>query len=150
MSEVLEGGCHCGALRYRLEGEPSDVAHCHCSICRRVSGGLVVTWLSLPRAGFQWLKGTPRCHIAPPSCSRYFCGDCGAHVALMTRHSPDTVDITVATLDQPERVRPRRHIWTDSRLPWLHLDEHLPGEAGETASGDLFDDHAAEGLGRIE
>jgi hypothetical protein len=43
-----KGGCHCGALRYRLEGDLGDVAHCHCSICRRVSGGTLVTWVTLP------------------------------------------------------------------------------------------------------
>ncbi len=131
MHEFNEGGCHCGALRYRLVGALTDVAHCHCSICRRVSGGLVVTWITLPYACFQWLAGTPRAYRAPASCTRYFCGKCGAHVALVTLHSPQTIDITVGTLDAPQQVPAQRHIWTDNRLPWLHLDEHLPGEAGE-------------------
>lgn len=52
--------------------------------------------------------------------------------ALITLHSPQTIDITVSTLDRPQLAPPRRHIWTDSRLPWLHLDEHLPGEFEET------------------
>ncbi|MHC6223278.1 GFA family protein [Pseudomonas sp. X10] len=131
MEERHEGGCHCGALRYRFEGPLADIAHCHCSVCRRVSGGLVVTWLTVPAEGFEWLAGTAQRYTAPASCSRYFCGHCGAHVALTTLHSPQTIDITVATLDQPELARPQRHIWTSSRLPWLHLDEHLPGEPEE-------------------
>ncbi|MNN69859.1 hypothetical protein D3C81_1856780 [compost metagenome] len=52
-------------------------------------------------------------------------------MALVTTHSPETVDVTVATLDHPERVRANRHIWVGSRLPWLHLDEDLPSEAEE-------------------
>lgn len=132
MTDVTEGGCHCGALRYRLEGDLTDVAHCHCSICRRVSGGLVVTWLTLPCSGFTWLAGTPKRYMAPATCSRYFCANCGAHVALTTVLSPDSIDVTVATLDHPERVRANRHIWTGSRLPWLHLDDDLPGEAQES------------------
>ncbi|HGM5582385.1 TPA: GFA family protein [Pseudomonas putida] len=131
MNDVQEGGCHCGALRYRLEGDLTDVAHCHCSICRRVSGGLVVTWLTLPRKAFQWMAGEPKRYVAPASCTRYFCGDCGAHVALETTHSPSSIDVTVATLDRPEQVRANRHIWTGSRLPWLHLDEGLPDEREE-------------------
>ncbi|MNY53144.1 Glutathione-dependent formaldehyde-activating enzyme [compost metagenome] len=63
---------------------------------------------------------------------RYFCGNCGAQVALVTQLSPETVDVTVATLDHPELAIPERHIWTDNRLPWLHLDTHLPSEPGET------------------
>ncbi len=119
-------------MRYRLEGDLTDIAHCHCTICRRVSGGLVVTWVTLPRSGFVWLAGEPNCYVAPASCSRYFCGQCGAHVALVTTHSPETIDVTVATLDHPERVRANRHIWVGSRLPWLHLDEALPEEDGES------------------
>ena len=80
----------------------------------------------------QWLSGEPNCYVAPASCSRYFCGHCGAHVALVTAHSPHSIDVTVATLDHPERVRANRHIWIGSRLPWLHLDEDLPGEAEES------------------
>ncbi len=132
MNDVQEGGCHCGALRYRLEGDLTDVAHCHCPICRRVSGGLVVTWLTLPRKGFQWMAGEPKRYVAPASCTRFFCGDCGAHVALETTHSPLSIDVTVGTLDRPEQVRASRHIWTGSRLPWLHLDEELPGEVEES------------------
>ncbi|PAV93656.1 hypothetical protein WR25_10393 [Diploscapter pachys] len=49
--------------------------------------------------------------MAPETCSRYFCGSCGAHVALVTAHSPDSIDVTVATLDHPERVPANRHIW---------------------------------------
>lgn len=150
MSTVLEGGCHCGALRYRVEGDLSDVAHCHCSICRRTSGAPVLTWLTVPRSGFHWLQGTPRRYTAPSSCVRCFCGECGAQVALLTQRCPDIVDVTVGTLDEPEQVRPRGHVWLDSRLSWLHLDEHLPGEQGETLGGDVVEDHVAENLGRIE
>ncbi len=132
MVDVVEGGCHCGALRYRLQADLGDVAHCHCSICRRVSGGTLVTWVTLPLAGFQWLAGSPQRYMAPPSCSRYFCGNCGAHVALVTAHSPETIDVTVATLDHPERVRANRHIWVGSRLPWLQVDQGLPEEDEES------------------
>ncbi|MGH8465111.1 MAG: GFA family protein [Pseudomonas sp.] len=132
MGDTYEGGCHCGALRYRVQGPLNDVAHCHCSVCRRVSGGLLVTWATLPCANFQWLSGTPRSYDSSPSCVRYFCSRCGAHLALATDLSPETIDITITTLDNPEVAQPRKHIWTDSRLPWLHLDEHLPGEPEET------------------
>ena len=57
---------------------------------------------------------------------------CVAQLALVTHLSPETIDLTIATLDHPEQAPAERHIWTDSRLPWLHLDEHLPGEAKET------------------
>ncbi|KIU50268.1 MULTISPECIES: GFA family protein [Pseudomonas] len=132
MGEVHEGGCHCGAVRYRVAGALEDVAHCHCSVCRRVTGGLLVTWATVRCEDFQWLLGTPQRYDSSASCVRYFCSRCGAHMALTTDLSPESIDITITTLDAPEQVQPRRHIWTDSRLPWVHLDEQLPGEPGET------------------
>lgn len=132
MSEVHEGGCHCGAVRYRVAGALEDVAHCHCSVCRGVTGGLLVTWATVRCDDFQWLQGTPQRYDSSASCVRYFCSRCGAHMALTTDLSPESIDITLTTLDAPERVRPNRHIWTESRLPWLHLDEQLPSEPGET------------------
>lgn len=132
MAEVHTGGCHCGTLRYQFSGPLRNIAHCHCSICRRVSGGLVTTWITLPRSAFQWLAGTPAQYGSSQGCTRYFCPNCGAQLALITLLSPDSIDVTIATLDHPERAPADRHIWTDSRLPWLHLDEHLPEEAQES------------------
>ncbi|MDD1020970.1 GFA family protein [Pseudomonas sp. TNT2022 ID1048] len=132
MSELHTGGCHCGRLRYQFSGPLRDIAHCHCSICRRVSGGLVTTWITLPARAFKWLEGVPARYDSSASCARYFCADCGAHLALVTHLSPDSIDVTIATLDHPERAPADRHIWTESRLPWLRLDEQLPEEPEET------------------
>ncbi|MFI7868852.1 GFA family protein [Ectopseudomonas khazarica] len=131
MSEQHEGGCQCGALRYRIEAPLSDSAHCHCTICRRSSGGILTTWVTVPRTSFQWLQGQPRTFASSASCSRYFCADCGAHLALFTTLSPQTLDVTVATLDAPERAPANRHIWVGSRLPWLSVDPQLPEEDEE-------------------
>lgn len=131
MHPLHHGGCHCGALRYEFSGPLRDVAHCHCSTCRRVSGGLVTTWITLPLGAFTWVKGAPARYDSSSSCARYFCPQCGAHLALVTHLSPESIDVTIATLDHPEQAPADRHIWVDSRLPWLHLDEHLPEEREE-------------------
>ncbi|MEJ6817804.1 GFA family protein [Pseudomonas sp. LF-5] len=132
MSQLHCGGCHCGHIRYQFSGPLQDIAHCHCSICRKVSGGIVTTWITVPAANFQWLAGTPSRYDSSGSCARYFCPHCGAQLALVTQLSPESIDLTIATLDHPESAPAERHIWTDSQLPWLHLDEQLPGEPEET------------------
>lgn len=131
MTESHAGGCQCGQLRYCFDAPLRDIAHCHCSICRRTTGGIVTTWITVPLASFRWLAGTPGEYASSSSCTRYFCRSCGCNLALFTRLSPDTLDITVATLDDVEQAAADRHIWVDSRLPWLHLDEHLSEETGE-------------------
>lgn len=131
MQEPHDGGCHCGALRYRISAPLRDIAHCHCSICRRTSGGLVTTWISVPLDAFEWLQGVPTQYASSATCTRHFCGNCGAQLALFTTHSPQTMDVTIATLDEPQRAPADRHIWATTRLPWLSLDPQLPSEDEE-------------------
>ena len=131
MTRIHSGGCQCGALRYQFDAPLRDIAHCHCTVCRRTSGGIVTTWVTIPLASFRWLAGTPNQYASSASCTRSFCANCGAQLTLFTRLSPETLDITVATLDQPELAPADRHIWVQSRLPWLHLDEQLPEEQQE-------------------
>lgn len=131
MSEGHNGGCHCGRLRYAVNARLDDVAHCHCSICRRTSGGLVTTWATVPRTAFRWLTGEPAQYRSSSTSTRYFCSHCGAQLALHTDLAKDSLDITVATLDHPEQCPANRHIWVGNRLPWLHLDEQLPEEVEE-------------------
>lgn len=132
---VQDGGCLCGAVRYRVSiPEPVSTVHCHCTICRRVSGAPVTTWVTVPRGAFTVTKGTPRRYKSSDHGDRQFCPACGAQLTFRTRHHPDFVDVTVGTLDHPARVPPARHIWLEDKIAWLHLDEDLPGEARESGS----------------
>lgn len=131
MSDVHSGGCQCGALRYQFRAALRDIAHCHCSICRRTTGGILTTWITVPLTSFEWLAGTATEFASSASCTRSFCPTCGAQLTLFTTLSPQTLDVTVATLDQPELAPADRHIWVQSRLPWLQLDEQLPQEQQE-------------------
>lgn len=131
MSDLHQGGCQCGALRYQFHAPLRDIAHCHCSVCRRSTGGILVTWITVPLAAFTWLRGEPARFASSPTCERCFCPGCGAHLALFTTLSPQTLDVTIATLDHPEQAAADRHIWTQSRLHWLEVDPHLPRELQE-------------------
>jgi hypothetical protein len=68
MAEIHTGGCHCGHLHYQFSGPLHDIAHCHCSICRRVSGGIVTTWITVPASAFEWVKGIPAQYDSSTNC----------------------------------------------------------------------------------
>ena len=55
-----------------------------------------------------------------------FCADCGTPIAFRSDLQPDTLDVTVASLDTPELVAPRQHIWMRSALWWMRIDDDLP------------------------
>lgn len=134
------GGCLCGACRYEFEGPVDDVAHCHCGMCRRASGGTVNTWVTVRKTRFRWLSGSPRVYRSSKRAQRFFCPSCGAQMVFAFDHA-DYLDVTVATLDRAQEVTPTRHVWYESRLPWLHLDEYLPAEQRES---DPLGPHAAD------
>lgn len=125
-SEEYSGGCFCGQLRYRVEGPIDSVTHCHCAMCRRASGGTLMTWLTVPRARFAFTQGTPATFNSSDHGARTFCTNCGTHIGFTSTHDPASIDVTVVSLDHPEACPPDRHIWTESRLPWLHIDGQLP------------------------
>lgn len=126
-TEAFEGGCLCGRLRYRITGPIGHVVHCHCALCRRSSGGTLVTWFTVPVEHFALTAGEAAAYRSSSHAERRFCPACGTQLTFHSKRYPDTIDITLATLDRPADHRPSHHIWTSSRLPWLHLDEDLPG-----------------------
>ena len=66
-------------------------------------------------------------HIGSSSFGqRAFCGDCGTPLYTRVDHQPDTIDFSVATLDEPGRVRPGFHIFWSSRVPWMKVEDDIP------------------------
>ncbi len=128
-----EGGCLCGALRYRITGAVDDIVHCHCHLCRRSSGALMMTWVTVARADFAWISGSPARYRSSDHGERCFCPTCGTELTLSTTRHPNEVDVTLGSFDHPELHRANRHVWTSARLPGLHLDDNLPDHPEETS-----------------
>ena len=121
-----EGGCFCGAIRYRVAGESIDAGYCHCRMCRRAAGAPVLAWGSWPQDRFRWLRGEPTVLASSADAQRLFCGRCGTHVLFRDATEPEIAEVSLATLDDPSAARPRHHIWTASRIPWFELADALP------------------------
>lgn len=121
------GGCHCGAVRYELEGPPNDVALCHCSDCRRNSGAPVMSWAGYDDDALKVTKGAPKVFRMSDVSYRSFCGDCGT--GLFYRNAdmlPGKVEVQSSTLDDPEAMPPLVHIQVAERLSWMHPAHKLP------------------------
>lgn len=110
------GGCICGQVSYRLEGEPSLVGLCHCLTCRKESGSMFSTYATWPIAAFSY-SGEIRTLEG-----RSFCPECGARLFNL---NPDHVEIRVGSLDEaPTGLKPMREGWVKRREHWLSA---LPG-----------------------
>ena len=57
---------------------------------------------------------------------RGFCGACGTSLFFESTHEPDTIDIAVAALHDADKLAPRFHQWTNSKLAWEMIADKLP------------------------
>ena len=122
----MEGGCFCGFVRYAAGGTPSDETNCHCSICRRTSGAPFVAWFTVRSADFRFSAGQPASLRSSEHGVRTFCPRCGTPLTFRSSHLPDAIDVTICSLDDPERLPPRDHTRASSRLSWVRLADRLP------------------------
>lgn len=123
----LEGGCACGAIRYRLTNTPMIVHACHCRDCQKQTGGAFVINLWIERKFVEASGDKPVAFRVPPGSSGqphdvFRCGRCGTALWSKYHAAPgDTVLLRAGTLDTPEAIKPDVHIFTRSQVPWLEL-----------------------------
>ena len=124
---TLTGGCHCGAVRYEVTGEPQHVALCHCGDCRRSAGAPMVCWAAFAEAEMTVTQGETNTFNSSGTAMRSFCPTCGT--GLFYRNEaflPSIVDIQSATLDDPNLLPAGAHIQTAERLQWMETANELP------------------------
>ena len=123
-----EGGCGCGAVRYRLNREPMFVHCCHCTSCQTETGSAFAVNALIESDQVEILEGSPEPVMTPSESGRgqqvWRCSEC--RVALWSTYG-GAADILrfvrVGTLDAPREVEPDIHIYTRSKLPWVRLPE---------------------------
>ena len=124
-SETHEGGCLCGAVRYRVSGEAVARTLCHCVSCRRASGGVSVAWAVFDRDAVE-IEGELREYSSSPGIHWGSCAACGSLVAYRRDSRPGHRDITTATLDDPAAFPPTVEIWVGEKCAWEVLNPALP------------------------
>ncbi len=122
---ITEGGCLCGAIRYRLSGEPRSSVICHCASCRRASSAPSVAWLTFDRDHVEFLSGDPQSYESSPGVVRRFCGRCGSGISYESAAYPDTIDLTTVSLDDPAAIAPTREVWVEEKLWWEAVNHAL-------------------------
>jgi hypothetical protein len=129
MTVQREGGCGCGALRYRLVSEPMFVHCCHCLNCQRQTGSAFVINLLIEADRLALLAGTAQPVDVPRddgSVQRIFrCAQC--QVAIFSEYGRREVRfVRAGTLDEPTEITPDVHIFTRSKVGWVILPQQVP------------------------
>jgi hypothetical protein len=129
MGVAREGGCACGAVRYRLTSDPLFTHCCHCLNCQRQTGSAFVINLLIEADRVELLAGDPQPVDVPRddgSTQRIFrCPTC--QVAVYSEYGrPEVRFVRGGTLDEPWGVAPDVHIFTKSKLSWVAIPDSVP------------------------
>lgn len=130
MSETLEGGCACGAVRYRLTSPPMFVHCCHCRDCQRQTGSAFVLNAMIEADRVTPIAGNTEEITVPTASGRgqkiYRCTSCKIAVWSVYGGVDKLRFVRVGTLDDPAALTPDVHIYVRSKLPWVQLPEGVP------------------------
>jgi hypothetical protein len=141
MSEDIHtGGCQCGAVRFRIEGQLGDASICHCRMCQKAFGGFYAPLVSVRDAKLTWTRGARKRFKSSNLVQRGFCGDCGTP---LTYEAPDGIAIAIGAFDQPDAIAPVVQWGIEAKLPYVDSISTIPGH------GTLDDANAATFLARI-
>jgi hypothetical protein len=129
MSAAREGGCACGAVRYRLGSDPLFVHCCHCLNCQRQTGSAFVINLLIEADRVELLAGEPQPVDVPRDDGSkqriYRCPTC--QLAVYSHYGwRELLFVRGGTLDDPSTVEPDVHIYTRSKLPWVTVPDGVP------------------------
>jgi hypothetical protein len=132
MSQTMTGGCLCGAVRYRYEGDIGPANYCHCSDCRRCTGSAFNIGVQVAAAGFRIVRGSPKGFTkagdSGNQLTRHFCPGCGSPLWTSSPLHPEFHYVKAGSLDDPGLVRPAHQSWVVSRVPWATIGPDLPGD----------------------
>ncbi len=109
----------CGNVRYLLTSRPIDSAICHCSDCRRSSGAQSVAWVAVPLQDFKFVKGEPAIYNSSKNIERGFCPQCGTTLSYFNKKAGKNIDITVGSIDEPEKYPPGKDFFCREKLWWV-------------------------------
>ena len=126
MATTYEGGCLCGAVRYRVTGTARNRCYCHCRSCRLATGAPFVAWATFDRSRFETVAGTLTTVRSSKHVERGFCGKCGTSITYVHDKRPEDLDVTLATITNAEAIAPERHIWVADKLAWVAIGDGLP------------------------
>jgi len=125
----IEGGCYCGAVRYRASQQPLGSILCDCQACRRVAAAPSIPWLTFVAASFSFTRGSPVHFNSSAGVRRSFCGECGTPLTYVSDKTSDEIDVTTCSLDDPERFPPTHCNWVSHDLRWWPSSHALPRHA---------------------
>jgi hypothetical protein len=121
MRDRWEGGCLCGAVRFRAKGPPNWTVWCHCQSCRKHCGAPAAAFVAFDEAVVEVTKGEITKFGSSPGMLRGFCSTCGSTLTCQGGQRPGELHFHLGAMDHPEELPPMAEFFPEERLPWFHI-----------------------------
>jgi hypothetical protein len=121
---VREGGCLCGAVRFKAEGEPVNVRICHCRNCQKAMGSPFFARALFKQSALA-VEGEIVPYPSSEALDRVFCRICGTRL-FGWRRNGTVAGVALAAFDDRNAFAPTEHIWVSEKIGWVRLDDGLP------------------------
>ena len=132
MSKTIEGGCRCGAIRYRLTLDRWPNAYaCHCLDCQTWSGSAFSTQVIVPEGALEITAGTPALYerVTPDGVRTSYqraCSTCFTRVYNTNSARPGLAVIRAGTLDDSDKLNIVAHIWAKRKVSGIDIPPGVP------------------------
>lgn len=125
---MIKGSCLCGAVTIQIQGQITDIIHCHCSLCRKNSGTAYATNGFVNTGDFQITKGSDslKTFSFKPGRLRHFCENCGSPIFSSNDADTTRIRIRLGCIDSTIDARPKSHNFVSSKADWEDMDAKLP------------------------
>ena len=125
---MIRGNCFCGRCSYLATGDLVDVLHCHCTICRKLTGSAFSTYAGVSHANFKWLCDTTSMNEYKSSerVSRFLCSTCGSLVASIDYDEKNTIYLTAGLINTNTKINVEYHQFVSSKVSWFEIEDDLP------------------------
>ena len=119
----IDGGCHCGHIKYEAEVDPESVGVCHCTDCQTLTGTAYRTTVQSLKGAFKLLCGEPKIYIKTAESgnkrAQAFCQDCGTPLWATTPTDQQVYGLRVGAIKERDQLIPKRQVWGRSAQGWL-------------------------------
>ena len=121
---IREGGCLCGAVRFKAAGEPINVRICHCRNCQKAMGSPFFARALFDQSALS-VEGDTVSYASSEALSRVFCKTCGTRL-FSWRRNGTAAGVALAVFDDRNAFAPTEHIWVAEKMDWVKLEDGLP------------------------
>lgn len=125
---MISGQCACGAVKFQVDGDMFDFSHCHCSICRKLHGGVYATFAGVERDRFRYTEGEESLsfYLSSERNVRVFCRNCGSTMLCDPQDEPDALYLSMSAIDGNPPRPAAYHAYVGSKAVWHEITDSDP------------------------